>query len=89
MSREPLRKIDLRQRDAEELRAALHCEDAELIGDILAIALIKLKERKNAAWEDVMRLAAMDREKEDLRICWVSNQILVYPKGLVDEEESA
>jgi hypothetical protein len=83
--RKVLRAYQLSQSSIERFQADLEAANTDFIGDLIATLLEKACLNRIKAWNEMARIAELNEETETLRLSFITNQILVLPKGEGDE----
>lgn len=82
---EVLRTLKLDDDQYSRINAILSSEEPENIGRVLAAMLRSLALEREKAWDEVYRIASVDRDTERVQISHVTKEIIVLRKSKEDE----
>jgi len=80
-----LRTVQLSQEGYERIVADLDATDIKNLTPLITGLMMDLALKREKAWEEVARIANVNRETEKVRISYVTKEILVMAKGADDE----
>ena len=72
-----LRTVKLTDEQAARIYSGLESDDAQFLARIVQEFLQRQALEKKKAWQEVCRLAEVNRETEDVTLSYVTNEIIV------------
>ena len=72
-----LRTVKLTDEQAARIYSALESDDAQFLARIVQEFLQRQALEKKKAWQEVCRIAEVNRETEDVTLSYVTNEIIV------------
>jgi hypothetical protein len=82
---EILRTVKLSDEQADRIYAAVESDDSAFLARIIQDFLERHALQRAKAWSEIYRIAAVDREREDVKVSHLTKEILVFKKA--DDKE--
>ena len=80
-----LRTVKLTDEQAARIYSGLESDDAQFLASIVQEFLQRQALEKKKAWQEVCRIAEVNRETEDVTVSYVTNEIIVRARKEKEE----